>query len=81
VVRAAFFPARRDNGRAVLVLPQWNADEQSHLGLCRLLNRFGITALRMNLAYHGPRMPAELQRADYHVSSNLGRTIHAGGNP
>ena len=78
VVRAAFFPARRDNGRAVLVLPQWNADEQSHLGLCKLLNRFGITALRMNLAYHGPRMPPELQRADYHVSSNLGRTIHAG---
>jgi hypothetical protein len=78
VVRAAFFPARRDAGRAVLVLPQWNADEQSHLGLCRLLNRFGITALRMNLAYHGQRMPPELQRAEYHVSSNLGRTIHAG---
>ena len=77
VVRAAFFPARRDRGRAVLVLPQWNADEQSHLALCKLLNRFGITALRMNLAYHGPRMPPELQRADYHVSSNLGRTIHA----
>ncbi|HTT61590.1 MAG TPA: alpha/beta hydrolase family protein [Bryobacteraceae bacterium] len=78
VVRAGFFPARRDGGRAVVVLPQWNADEQSHLGLCTLLNRFGITALRMNLAYHGPRMPPELQRADYHVSSNLGRTIHAG---
>ena len=78
VVRAAFFPASRDSGRAVLVLPQWNADEQSHLALCRLLNRFGITALRMNLAYHGPRMPPELERADYHVSSNLGRTIHAG---
>src|ERR1039457_2092381 len=78
VVRAAFFPARRDTGRAVLVLPQWNADEQSHLGLCKLLNRFGITALRMNLAYHGRRMPPELERADYHVSSNLGRTIHAG---
>jgi Alpha/beta hydrolase domain containing 18 len=77
VVRAAFFPARRETGRAVLVLPQWNADEESHQGLCRLLNRFGITALRMNLAYHGPRMPPELQRADYHVSSNLGRTIHA----
>jgi hypothetical protein len=77
VVRAAFFPAKRDTGRAVLVLPQWNADEQGHLGLCRLLNRFGITALRMNLAYHGLRKPAEIERADYHVSSNLGRTIHA----
>jgi hypothetical protein len=32
----------------------------------------------MSLAYHDRRMPPELQRADYHVSSNLGRTIHAG---
>ena len=77
IVRANYFPARRAEGRAVVVLPQWNADEQGHLGLCRLLNRFGITALRMNLAYHGPRKPAGLERADYHVSSNVGRTIHA----
>ena len=76
-VHAEFLPARPDSRRAVLVLPQWNADEQSHLGLCRLLNRFGITALRMTLAYHGRRMPPELERADYHVSSNLGRTIQA----
>jgi hypothetical protein len=78
VVHAGFFPARRDHDRAVLVLPQWNADENGHSGLCKLLNRFGITALRMSLAYHDRRMPPELQRADYHVSSNLGRTIHAG---
>jgi len=77
IVRAGFYPAPRKDGRAVVVLPQWNADEQSHVGLCKLLNRFGITALRMNLAYHGPRMPSELERADYHVSSNVGRTIHA----
>lgn len=77
LVNAAFFPVPRDRDRAVLVLPQWNADESSHQGLCKLLNRFGITALRMSLAYHDRRMPPELQRADYHVSSNLGRTIHA----
>jgi hypothetical protein len=29
------------------------------------------------MAYHDRRMPAELERADYHVSSNVGRTIHA----
>ena len=34
-------------------------------------------ALRMSMAYHDLRMPAELERADYHVSSNLGRTVHA----
>jgi hypothetical protein len=77
VVHAGFFPAVRDRGRAVLVLPQWNADESGHEGLCKLLNRFGITALRMSMAYHGRRMPPELERADYHVSSNVGRTIHA----
>jgi hypothetical protein len=61
----------------VLVIPQWNSDENSHVGLCRILQRLGITSLRMSKAYHHRRMPAELSRADYHVSSNLGRTIHA----
>ncbi len=76
-VHAEFFPRSDGPRRAVLVLPQWNADARGHLGLCRLLNRFGITALRMSLAYHDRRMPPELERADYHVSSNVGRTIHA----
>jgi hypothetical protein len=76
-VHAEFFPQTRGQRRAVLVLPQWNADAGGHLGLCRLLNRFGISALRMSLAYHDRRMPPELERADYHVSSNVGRTIHA----
>jgi hypothetical protein len=60
-----------------VVLPQWNSDAGGHVGLAKLLNRFGISALRMTMAYHAERMPEELQRADYHVSSNIGRTIHA----
>jgi hypothetical protein len=76
-VHALWFPAERDRGRAVLVLPQWNAGADGHVGLARLLNRFGLSALRMSMAYHAERMPAELQRADYHVSSNVGRTVHA----
>ncbi len=78
VVHAEWLPARRHQGRAVVVLPQWNADADGHMGLGRLLNRFGISALRMSLAYHDRRKPAETARADYHVSSNVGRTIHAG---
>ena len=74
-VHAAWLP--RGNERAVVVLPQWNAGDDGHLGLCKLLNRFGISALRMSMAYHARRMPGELQRADYHVSSNIGRTVHA----
>jgi len=77
-VHADFFPARRDRGRVVLVLPQWNADQNGHVGLCRLLNRFHITALRLTLAYHDRRRPEGIERADYHVSSNVGRTLHAG---
>ncbi len=77
VVHADFFPCPASGDRAVLVLPQWNADAGGHAGLCRLLNRFGLSALRMSMAYHDRRMPAELDRADYHVSSNVGRTIHA----
>jgi hypothetical protein len=76
-VPALWFPAPKDQGRALVVLPQWNAGPDGHVGLAKLLNRFGISALRMTMAYHAERMPPELQRADYHVSSNVGRTIHA----
>jgi pimeloyl-ACP methyl ester carboxylesterase len=58
----------------VLVLPQWNADAGGHAGLCRLLNRFGVSALRLSLPYHDARMPPELSRADYIVSASVGRT-------
>ena len=75
-VRARYFPDDSPLGRrrAVIVLPQWNADSGGHVGLCRLLNRFKITALRLSLPYHDARMPPELSRADYIVSSNVGRT-------
>lgn len=76
VVTARFFPCHDPRGRrrAVLVLPQWNADAEGHVGLCRLLNRFGLTALRLSLPYHDERRPPELRRADYIVSANIGRT-------
>lgn len=66
------------NGRrAVVVLPQWNADSESHVSLCRLLNRLGIAALRLTLPYHEARRPAELERAEHLVSSNIGRTLQS----
>ncbi len=74
-VHSLWFPASKD--RALVVLPQWNSGPDGHVGLAKLLNRFGISALRMTMAYHAERMPPELERADYHVSSNIGRTIHA----
>ena len=35
----------------------------------------GVSALRLSLPYHDDRMPPELTRADYIVSSNIARTI------
>jgi hypothetical protein len=76
-VHSLWFPAGRDRGRALVVLPQWNSGPDGHVGLAKLLNRFGISALRVSMAYHAEHMPEGLERADYHVSSNIGRTIHA----
>lgn len=75
-VRARLFPCDTPRGRrrAVLVLPQWNSDAAGHVGLCHLLNRFDITAMRLTLPYHEERRPPELRRADYIVSANVGRT-------
>ena len=39
-VHARIFPGP-DRRRAVVVVPQWNADATSHVGLCRLLTRLG----------------------------------------
>jgi dienelactone hydrolase len=78
VVHARFFPAeRRMDGprRAVVVLAQWNSDAGGHIGLAQLLARLGISALRISLPYHDRRMPPELTRADYIVSSNVVRTV------
>jgi dienelactone hydrolase len=78
VVHARFFPARARRGArrsAVVVLPQWNSDAHGHMGLSQLLARVGVSALRISLPYHDRRMPPELSRADYIVSSNIARTV------
>ena len=76
LVRGRLFREISPSGRrrAVLVLPQWNADADGHVGLCQLLNQFRLSALRLTLPYHEERRPAELRRADFIVSANIGRT-------
>ena len=68
---------RRRPKQAMIVMPQWNADAFSHNALCEMFNRFGISCLRLSKPYHDVRRPAELERSDYAVSANVGRTIAA----
>lgn len=81
LARARLFPAKRRNGSrprsAILVLPQWNAQRDSHVEACRIFNFLGISALRLTLPYHEERRPPELERADYLVGTNVGRTIQS----
>lgn len=76
-VRARWFPARNQGRKAVVVLPHWNSKLPQHNALCAGIQKFGINVLRLSLPYHDARMPAELSRADYAVSSNICRTIDA----
>jgi len=80
-VHGQWFPAGSRDGRpprkAVVVLPHWNAPGHAHNGLARGIAALGISALRISLPYHDYRMPPELERADYAVSANIGRTIDA----
>ena len=59
------------------MLPQWNSDGLGHNVLCSVFNRMGISALRLSMPYHDIRRPTELERSDYAVSANIGRTRSA----
>jgi len=75
LVNVRWFPAR--GRRAVVLLPHWNSDAISYVGLCRVFNLLGIAVLRLSMPYHDIRMPSEIKRADYAVSANIGRTLDA----
>ena len=81
VARARLFRPQRERKNkpraAVLVLPQWNAQPDSHVEACRIFNGLGMSALRLTLPYHEERRPPELERAEHLVSSNIGRTIQS----
>ena len=74
-VHAEYLQSRKAKGRAVLVLPHWNAAPSGYLSFCRFLNWLGYSALLVSLPYHGNRKPKECEGAEYSVSPNIGRTI------
>jgi dienelactone hydrolase len=82
LVNARWYPAPEHKApkrpkQAIVVLPQWNSDAFGHNALCTMFNRFGVSALRLSKPYHDIRRPSELERSDYAVSANIGRTISA----
>jgi len=81
LARARYFRVAEKRARhprtAVVVLPQWNAQPESHVEACRIFNFIGMSALRLTLPYHQERRPADLERADHLVSTNIGRTIQS----
>ena len=75
LANARWFPAAGKS--AVVLLPHWNSDALNYNELCRIFNRLKISVLRLSMPYHDIRRPAEIRRADYAVSANIGRTIDA----
>jgi dienelactone hydrolase len=75
LVNARWFPVL--GRRAIVLLAHWNSDAIAYTSLCRVLNMLGVAVLRLSMPYHDIRMPAEIGRADYAVSANIGRTLDA----
>jgi hypothetical protein len=75
-VHARLFAAGK-TGPAVVVLPQWNAKWDVQVKICRWLNHWGITALRLSMPYHDRRMIPGHERADHLVGPNIGLTLEA----
>ena len=73
---ATYFP-HNDHRAAVIVLPHWNAKAGTYFDLCGFFNKVGLSSLRLTLPYHEERMPPELERADYLVAPNVGRSLQS----
>jgi pimeloyl-ACP methyl ester carboxylesterase len=74
---ATYFPHDTNRKSAVIILPHWNAKAGTYFDLCKFFNKVGISALRVTLPYHEERMPPELERADYLVAPNVGRSLQS----
>ena len=74
IVHCRYFAARRA-GRRCWCCRSGTRTPTAMSACARILAWSGLSALRLALPYHDQRMPPELQRADYIVSSNVARTV------
>ncbi len=74
---ATYFPHEKNRKAAVIILPHWNAKAGTYFDLCKFFNKVGMSALRLTLPYHEERKPPELERADYLVAPNVGRSLQS----
>ncbi|MDE3136924.1 MAG: hypothetical protein KGL59_10150 [Acidobacteriota bacterium] len=75
-VWARYFPVAGSRA-AVVVLPQWNAGWEAQMGVCRWLNRLGLSVLKISLPYHDRRAVEGIDRDNYLVGPNIGLTLQA----
>jgi pimeloyl-ACP methyl ester carboxylesterase len=74
IARAQLFEAR-SRGRAVVLLPHWNATRSTYETFARALSIFGITCLVLSMPYHDERQTIGVGFAREMVCENIGLTI------
>lgn len=77
IAHAFILESDRRPSDAVLLIPHWNAPQDTYLRLARRLHRMGYTTALLILPYHHQRSRPGSAIADFFVSANLGRTIGA----
>jgi pimeloyl-ACP methyl ester carboxylesterase len=76
VARAQIYDSGR-RGRAVVLLPYWNATRAAGAPFGSLLARCGVTCVQLSLPYHDERRTAGVEFARELACENLGLTIAA----
>ena len=72
---AEYFPSRRANKSAVIILGHWNSNKKTYNDLANIYRKSGLSAVRLSLPYHDERKPSEMPIATGMLSPNLNLTI------
>jgi hypothetical protein len=76
IARAQIYDSGR-RGRAIVLLPYWNAPRDAGRPFGRLLARCGVTCVQLSLPYHDERQTAGVGFARELACENLGLTLRS----